>query len=213
MMTCPTYLSAMIINNINDSVPPITFTVNGIQNQLSTLNVNKASGPDNIPGRILQICATEIVPILTVLFSQSLNTGEVPLDWLSANITLVYKKGGKHNPSNYRPISLTSTCCKIMEHIILLYHTIMKHLETNNILSNFQYRFRPAHSCKTQLISLVEEIKQSLDSHYHADLITLDFSKAFDTVPHTQLLNKLQHYSINRKLHKWLTTWLTNRIQ
>ena len=198
-------------NNIYGSVPPITFTVNGIQKQLSTLNINKASGPDNISGRILQICATEIAPILTVLFSQSLNTGEVPLDWLSANVTPVYKKGDKHNPSNYRPISLTSICCKIMEHI--LYHTIMKHLETNNILSDFQYGFRPAHSCETQLISLVEEIQQSLDSHYHADLIMLDFSKAFDTVPHTRLLKKLQHYGINGKLHKWLATWLTNRTQ
>ena len=89
----------------------------------------------------------------------------------------------------------------------------MKHLETNNILSDFQYGFRPAHSCETQLISLVEEIQQSLDSHYHADLIMLDFSKALDTLPHTRLLKKLQHYGINGKLHKWLATWLTNRTQ
>ena len=70
--------------------------MNGIQNQLNELDINKASGPDNISGCIFQICAIEIVPILTVLFSQSLNTGDIPLDWLGTNVTLVYKKGDKH---------------------------------------------------------------------------------------------------------------------
>ena len=61
-------------DNIYGSALPINFTVNGIQNQLNVLDINTASGPDNISGCIFQICATEIVPILTVLFSQSLNT-------------------------------------------------------------------------------------------------------------------------------------------
>ena len=146
------------------NVPSIVFTTNGIHRQLSSLNVNKASGPDSIPGCILQICATEVAPILMVLFTQSLNTGEVPSDWLNANVIPVYKKGNKHDPSNYRPISLTSICCKVMEHVLC--HVIMKHLEENHILNDFQYGFRPAHSCETQLISLVEEIYRSLDLHY-----------------------------------------------
>ena len=88
----------------------------------------------------------------------------------------------------------------------------MKHLE-NQVLSNFQYGFRPAHSCEAQLITLVEEIHHSLDCHHQVDLIMLDFSKVFDTVPHSHLIHKLKHCGINNKLHKWLTTWLTQRSQ
>ena len=172
---------------------------------------HKASGPDCIPAYVLHHCATEIAPILTVIFTQSLDTGEVPSDWLRANVIPIFKKGDKHNASNYRPISLTSICCKVMEHILC--HSIMKHLEENQILSNFQYGFRPAHSCEVQLLTLVEEIHHSLDCHHQVDLIMLDFSKAFDTVPHSRLLHKLRHYGITGKLHNWLTTWLTKRTQ
>ena len=115
--------------------------------------------------------------------SQSLNTGDIPLDWLGVNITPVYKKEINIIPQTIVR-SLLYACCK-MEHI--LYHTIMKHLETNNILSDFQYRFRPAHSCETQLISCTSRKKfnnHSTPITMHADLIMLDFSKPFNIVPH-----------------------------
>jgi len=198
-------------DKMNPNVPLITFSEDGIKHQLSTLDTQKAPGPDCIPAYVLHHCAAEIAPILTVIFSQSLNTGEVPSDWLRANVVPVFKKGDRHDPSNYRPISLTSICCKVMEHILC--HSIMKHLEENQILSNFQYGFRPAHSCEAQLITLTEEIHHALDCRHQVDLIMLDFSKAFDTVPHSRLLRKLKHYGINGKLHDWLTTWLTKRTQ
>ena len=119
-------------NKVSSTIPLITFSVEGIEHQLNLLNTQKASGPDYIPAFVLYHCATEIAPILTVIFSQSLNTGEIPSDWLRANVVPIFKKGDRHNPSNYRPISLTSICCKVMEHI--LYHSIMKHLEDNHIL-------------------------------------------------------------------------------
>ena len=75
-------------------------------------------------------CSYELAPILKV---QSLNTGNIPSDWLLVNVTPVYKKGSKDIPVNYRPISLTSVCSKVMEHII--YHSIMSHLNRNDVLS------------------------------------------------------------------------------
>jgi len=83
----------------------------------------------------------------------------------------------------------------------------MSHLEANQILNNYQYGFRPSHSCEAQLISIVEEL--ALDHHQQVDLLMLDFSKAFDTVPHQRLLSKLKYYGISGKL----LIWLTKRLQ
>ena len=147
----------------------------------------KSSGPDNIPSWILKECADEIAPILQIIFTQSLNTHTLPQDWLTANITPVFKKGDCSKPSNYRPISLTSICCKIMEHIILSF--IMNHSSTNNIISSCQHGFRPGHSCITQLLPFIEDILHAMDQHFQVDILLLDFSKAFDTVPHKRLLS------------------------
>ena len=96
----------------------IEFTTKGIQKLLQELKPGKAAGPDNIPTQILKEHALHIAPVLQVIYTQSYQTGILPSDWLTANIVPVYKKGDKSNPANYRPISLTSVCCKTMEHII-----------------------------------------------------------------------------------------------
>ena len=114
-----------------------------------------------------------------------MNSGVLPSDWLSANITPIYKKNDRTNASNYRPISLTAICCKIMEHII--YHSVMEHLNQYNILNTFQYGFRQGFSCEAQLASVVEDILFAMDNLHQVDLILLDFCKAFDTVPHHRL--------------------------
>ena len=132
-------------------------------------------------------------------------------EWLTANICPVFKKGSRNMPSNYRPISLTSSCCKIMEHII--FHSIMEHVQHNNILIDNQHGFRSGHSCQTQLISLVEDLSYAMDSGFQIDVILLDFSKAFDTVPHKCLLNKLQNCKINNFIMTWIKSWLTQRTQ
>jgi len=193
------------------TMPDVVISCHGVQNLLESLDPNKASGPDNIPTRILKLCAKEIAPILTVIFIQSLTSGHIPNDWLKANITPVFKKGDKSDANNYRPISLTAVCCKILEHI--LYHHITEHLNTYNVLINQQFGFRAGHSCEAQLISVVEDIQMAMDSSHQVDIIFIDFRKAFDTVPHHRLLNKLSHYGIQGRTHNWLRVWLTQRIQ
>ena len=160
----------------------VPISVDGVKKLLSTLDSSKSCGPDNIPARILKYCCDEIAPVLTVIFTQSLNLGNLPEDWLTANVTPIFKKGDRANPSNYRPISLTSICCKLLEHI--LYHSIMEHLTNYQILSDKQYGFRPNHSCETQLLNIVEEIQLALDHHLSVDLVFIDFCKAFDTISH-----------------------------
>ena len=86
----------------------------------------------------------------------------------------------KRQPKYYRLISLTSIPCKVMEHII--FHHIMNHFDTLNILNPLQHGFRPNHSCQSQLISFVEDIQFSMNNHKQVDLLFLDFSKVFGTV-------------------------------
>ena len=98
-----------------------------------------------------------------------------------------------------------------MEHII--FHHIMNHYDTLNILNPLQHGFRPNHSCQSQLISFVEDIQFSMNNHKQVDLLFLDFSKAFDTVPHMRLLNKLSFYGIQGPILQWIRSWLTQRKQ
>ena len=164
--------------------PPMasfTITTQEIENLLKKVNPRKANGPDLIPSRVLKECAPQNAPYLKVIFSQSLSYQQLPKDWLTANICPVFKKGSRTTASNYRPISLTCVICKTMEHI--LYHHITAHLDQQNILKDYQHGFRKGRSCETQLIITIEEIAKSLDNRSQVDLLMLDFSKAFDTVP------------------------------
>jgi len=120
---------------LNVDVPPTVFTILGILKVLNNVNSKKAYGPDLIPCRILKEAATEIAPFLQFLFTQSLESGSVPSDWLLANITPVFKEGSKHLAAYYRPISLTAVPCKILENIV--FRDITAHLDSNNILSTW----------------------------------------------------------------------------
>ena len=153
--------------------------VNGVEKLLSKLNTKKASGRDNIPNRILRQCSRELAPALTHIFNISLNTGELPSDWRTADIAPIFKKGNRHEASNYRPVSLTSVCCKTLEHIICRH--ILSHLEKHNILTPLQHGFRSGHSCESQLIITMDDIMRKYDKKKQVDMVILDFSKAFDT--------------------------------
>ena len=190
----------------------IRIEVNGVEKLLSQLNVNKAMGPDLIPTRILKDYANIIAPVITKILEQSIESGISPKDWLKANVTAIFKKkGNKINASNYRPISLTCITCKILEHII--FSSIMKHYDKFQILNKSQHGFRKFHSCETQLINTINEISQKLDEKETIECIILDFSKAFDTVPHHRLLSRLPYYGINNKIISWIKNWLTCRTQ
>ena len=200
-----------IDDNPGSPMPDILFTAPGIEKLLSNLNPSKAAGPDLLPTRILKMVSKEIAPVLCAIYQQSYNTGQVPLDWQQANVTAVFKKGDKTNPANYRPVSLTCILCKTMEHVI--FSQTMGHLDKYDTLVHFQHGFRPNHSCETQLLNTVEDLSHRLDKRKTIDLLILDFSKAFDTVPHRRLLLKLNHYGITGKTNKWIEAWLCHRQQ
>ena len=187
-------------------IAPLHITVKGVGILLRKLDASKAIGPDLVPTRILKEATDQIVPFLTFIFNQSWSTGEVP-----SNITAIYKKGDMTHAVNYRPVSLTSITCKAMEHIF--YHHIMNHLELHNILSDNQHGFRKHRSCETPLVNTIQSVAKSLDNKEQVDMLILDFSKAFDTVPHQHLLLKMEHYGIRGRVLHWVRAWLTDRNQ
>ena len=192
-------------------MPMIEVTANGVLKLLKGLNPRKAAGPDNIPCRLLATAAQEITPALVHLFQLSLETGEIPEAWRHALVQPVFKKGDRSAAANYRPISLTSVCCKLLEHVVR--SAITSHFDRHNILVNAQHGFRKRRSCESQLILTVDDLAAEIDKGGQTDTILLDFSKAFDKVPHRRLLLKLNFLGIRGLTLRWIENFLTNRTQ
>ena len=119
----------------------------------------------------------------------------------------MFKKGNRKDPSNYRPLSLTSVCSKVMEHII--YSNIMSHIESNNILSDMQFGFQKWHSAELQLLQTIHDLAYNLNQKSQTDMILPDFSKAIDKVLHRHLLLKLNYYGVRGNILNWFTSFLT----
>ena len=181
----------------------------GVEKLLSKIQPHKACGPDEIPNLVLKTCAKSLAPGVAALFQKSLDTGTLPKDWKDANVTPVFKKGARHAPENYRPVSLTSVLSKVLEHIVC--HKLHAHFEEHKVLTNVNHGFRSGFSCETQLTITVDDLARNSDDGYQTDIAILDFSKAFDTVPHHKLLHKLEAYGIRGALHKWISAFLCKR--
>ena len=123
----------------------------------------------------------------------------------------LFKKGSKRKCENYRPISLTSIVCKLLESIVK--DEIVKYLDQYNLIKDSQHGFTSGKSCLTNLLDFFETITKDLDEVGSVDLIYLDFAKAFDTVPHKRLLKKVEAHGIIGNVSSWIAKWLSNRRQ
>jgi len=185
-----------------ESICDIVIDEDDVYEALCCIDPSKSCGPDEIVGRLLKEGTPCRSTPLTKLFNLSLKTSVLPSDWTSAIITPVHKKGSRHDARNYRPISLTSISVKILERLI--HRKIMNFLNHHNKLSSHQHGFCTAHSCQTQLLQSVHHWAQSLDKRSSTHIIFLDFSKAFDSVPHERLLIRLDCIGVGGAVLKWI---------
>ena len=182
-----------------------------VKDEIKKLKRHSAPGPDGIENVVLIEACEEIALPLVLLFQKSLQYSTVPQDWRSANVTPVFKSGNKKLVSNYRPISLTSTVSKIMESLIR--SSLRSHFLNNNLINSSQQGFLERKSCLTNLLHCMEEVTSILDEGHSADILYLDFSKAFDKVQHQRLINKLQSLGIGGSILAWIKAWLSGRKQ
>ena len=139
----------------------IVISVAEVHSLLKELNPYKAAGPDNITTYILKECADQLAEPLTYLYKLSLRTGELPTQWKIADVIPIFKKKGRRDRAlNYRPVSLTSVVCKIMEKI--LRSKIVRHLEERGFLSGGQHGFREGRSTPTNLLEFYDKVSEIL---------------------------------------------------
>ena len=198
------------IDFTNDSTFDIDLSDSRIKPLLDNLDINKARGPDAVSGAVLKNCSKTLAYPLSILFNLSYNTGYIPQEWKLANVVPVHKKDDKNKITNYRPISLTSLVMKVFERILydeLLTRTIDK-------IDTRQHGFLRNRSCNSNLLLFTESIVRSLHEKIGTDVIYFDFAKAFDTVSHDLILNKLKtQYNIDGTLLKFFTEYLCSRKQ
>ena len=158
-------------------------------NELKKINASKSTGLVDIPARLLKDSAPIITRPLTTLMNRSLSEGSVPSDWKHAVVTPIHKSGSTSDAANYRPISTLPVFSKILERAV---HTMVyAYFQENNLLSNHQSGYRPLHSTSTCLIDVTNRLLQNIDRGRLTGMIFLDLTKAFDTIDHDVMLNKL----------------------
>ncbi|RMC21468.1 hypothetical protein DUI87_02334 [Hirundo rustica rustica] len=200
-----------LVGGVSEQNSPPIIQEEAVRELLRCLDTHKSMGPDGIHPRVMRELADELAKPLCIIYHQSWLTGEVPDDWKLANVTPIHKKGGREDPGSYRPVSLTSVPGKIMEQFIL--SLITQNLQDGQGLRPSQQGFRRGRSCLTNLITFYDQVTRLVDAGKAVDVVYLDFSKAFDTVSHSILLDKLAARVLDRSTLCWVRNWLDGQAQ
>ena len=204
---CPAVNSRSMGNRLCD----ITFSYDLVYKAIMSIKTKKSAGPDGLSSSFIKNVAEGVSYPLMLIFDQSFCSGKLPDIWKTAVVTPIFKKGLACDINNYRPISLTCTCCKIMETITK--NKMLEYLLLNNFISKHQHGFLSKHSTCSQLIECTNDWTVALKCRNAVDVAYIDFSKAFDSVCHNKLYVKLQSYGIDGKLLRWIYAYLSDRTQ
>lgn len=189
----------------------IYFSPEAVNNKLKHLPNKFIYTPDGLPPVFLRNLADELTIPFQILFEFSFCTGCLPEIWKLSTIIPYHKKGNRSYVQNYRPISLTSVACKLMESIIT--DQLSTYLRNNDLISCEQHGFLKKRSTCTQLINSLNTWISSINSRHQVDVIYIDFLKAFDKLCHNKLLHKLKCYGITYELLGWISAFVSERRQ
>ena len=175
------------------------------------LKNGKSVGLDGISNDLVKLAGKSILPYLEVIVNLSIRTGKLPKDWKEALVVPIFKGGERGKLVNYRPVSLTSAICKIVERVID--GRIKMKIDEKGGLTGVQHGFRKEHSCETQLLGFVTDLAEVLDRDGRVDAVFLDYEKAFDKVDHEILMGKLWERIDDIQIVNWIGNFLENRTQ
>ena len=202
--------------NFPNRLPPGASCINDVKitpaiisRILVKLKSNAAAGPDCLPPIFFHKTAKTISYSLSVIFRTFLDLHELPSEWKISYISPKFKKGSPSDPTNYRPISLTCTLCKVFESIIAT--EIIEFLLKHNLINENQHGFLKKHSTCTNLLETLNDWTIHLSNNKSVMVAYIDFTRAFDSVSHSKLLNKLISYGISGNLLFWIQPFITNR--
>ena len=198
----PSIINSFVCDNINHSE---------VHEVLSKLKAKNSSGPDIFNARLIYDIESIILLPLCHIFNLSLSTGQFPSALKIAKVIPIHKKGDHSTLGNYRPISLLNIFSKIFESVIS--RRLNAFFSKYNLLYDYQFGFRPKHSTNLALLDSVDDILKSLDKNLYVAGIFFDLAKAFDSIDHSILLNKLHCYGIRGKMYDWFKSYLTGRSQ
>lgn len=202
--------SPSLIPTVPDSkMSCFKISTRSVRRLMQALNPRKATGPDDIPPIVMIKCAPELAPVLCRLYKLCLSSGVCPSSWKSAHVVPVPKKGNRSDPSNYRPIAITSVLCKIFESLIS--DAIFSFLKSRNFVNDRQYGFQKCRSTGDLLSYVTNKWSQVVDRFGETVAVALDISKAFDRVWHEGLMFKLSCLGIHPALISWIKDFLCDR--
>lgn len=187
----------------------LSISMDEIQVKLKNLCIDKAKSPDGIPPIFYKRCATVLTFPIFLIFNRSLETGVFPTLWKHADVAVIHKSGSANDVKNYRPISKLSIIAKIFDSILA--DEVFKRFK--KVIIPQQHGFFKKRSTVTNLVSYTKKLQRAIDDSNQVDSIYTDFSKAFDKVSPTRLLQKLEAFGIAGKMLEWFKSYITRRHQ
>ena len=175
------------------------------------LKTKTSCGYDGLSTKLLKQISCFISPTLAIITNQSLFTGIFPDKLKIAKVLPLFKKGDCHHFDNYRPISLLPSISKVIERIV--YDQLYEYFSKNGLIYDSQYGFRQLHSTELASLEITDRLVQNMDEGKISLTVYLDLSKAFDTLNHDILLDKLNYYGVRNTANDWFRSYLTNRKQ
>ena len=198
-----------LIDSPSSSFVMTTVDSNQVYTLLKKLNNYKST--IDIPNKLIKLASFPLSIPLTHIYNQSITMGIIPDALKISKVIPVYKNGIMTNPGNYRPIAILSPFAKILERLV--YNQLESFLNKYKILSDFQFGFRKGRSTEQAILEMTDQLKTNIDHKKLTCGIFLDLSKAFDTVNHDILLDKMYKYGIRGIPHHWFSDYLRNRLQ
>ena len=193
------------------NIDTVAFNTENVYKVMKQLKPKMSSGPDGIPSVVLKKLSPVLAAPLATIFEALMSIGRLPDEWRSATVTPLFKKGLPTQCTNYRPVSLTSVVCKVMERVIV--SQLTECLRKHRIISKQQHGFFSRRSTVTNLLETLNDWTLAIQGNNRISAVYIDYSKAFDTVSHPKLFQKLAAYGVTGNLLMWITQFLTCRTQ